>query len=429
LSQAESLDKISLRYGNDLIDWDLSGDVVLFDVRDPKSRCDPERFFLQAGQAIDSARPDLSRVGIVVADKTRLCNYPIYLPRLMEAFEKRGIDSGRIRFFIAYSTHARQSDAESFVAYGEVYRRFTFIHHDGSNPDSFALLGETSRKIPVLMRKDLLECTFVLTFGAISHHYFAGYGGGRKLIFPGLGFREAVYLNHALFLDRAEKRLAPGCRPGVLDGNPLAEDLEEHEAFFQAHMAIHGILDRNGKVCELIFGAGPSDFRKACAEHARNCELPDGKRYSWVLASCGGHPRDINFIQSHKAIQNASLFVEDGGTLVALARCRDGVGSSTFLPYFSMEGFAGAFERLSMRYEGNGGTALSMMTKTARIRIIMITDLDEKTCRIIGVKKVSHNQALRYIQNRKGAMAVLPNAGLLVRVPKGPVHGIRSKDR
>ena len=82
-----------------------------------------------------------------------------------------------------------------------------------------------------------------------------------------------------------------------------------------------------------------------------------------------------------------------------------------------------------MRYEGNGGTALSMMTKTARIRIIMITDLDEKTCRIIGVKKVSHNQALRYIQNRKGAMAVLPNAGLLVRVPKGPVHGIRSKDR
>lgn len=194
----------------------------------------------------------------------------------------------------------------------------------------------------------------------------------------------------------------------------MAEDLEEYETFFQAHVAVHGILDRNGKVCDLLVGKGHADFRKACAAHARNCEVRCSKRYPWVLASCGGHPRDINFIQSHKGIENASRFVQDRGTLVVLARCPDGVGSRAFLPYFSSGGFSRAFEALSRQYKGNGGTALSMMKKTARITILMVTALDDSICGRIGVEKVSFAQALKCLQNRKGTLAVLPNAGLVV---------------
>jgi nickel-dependent lactate racemase len=259
---------------------------------------------------LEAVRPDLTRVGIVMADKNRLCEYTCYLPPLMDALTHQEADPDCIRIFIACGTHGRQGDAESRAARGDVYGRFAFIHHDAGDGSEFTLLGETARETPVCVRKDLLECTCVMTFGAISHHYFAGYGGGRKLIFPGLGFKDAVNHNHALFLDRENRRLAPTCRAGILDANPVAEDLEAYESFFPAVMAIHGILDRRGRVFDRVVGTGSEDFRSACAAHGRHCKVSVKEQYPWVLASCGGHPGDINFIQRHKAVlPHAGLLV------------------------------------------------------------------------------------------------------------------------
>ncbi len=407
---------ITLKYGRDTIDFPVSGEVDLWGIKDPEPRCDPGGFSVKIRRALETQSMNLTRVGVVVADKTRLCDYPTCLPRLLEALMEAGADPGGLRMFIAYGTHTRQSEAESRGAYGDVYGRFSFIHHHANDRALFEHLGKTPAGTPVLLREDLLACTCVITFGAVSHHYFAGYGGGRKLIFPGLGFRDAVYHNHALFLDKKNKGLAPGCRPGILKGNPVAEDLAAYEAVFPAHLAIHGILDRHGKVCDLMVGTGPEDFRKACAAHGRYCEVRVKKEYPWVLASCGGHPKDINFIQSHKALENAARFVQDNGTLVILARCGDGVGSESFLKYFSMGGFDGAFEALIRHYEGNGGTALSMMAKTNRIRILMVTELDENVCKAMGGKKISFDTAVARIQNRDGPLAVIPDAGFLVRI-------------
>ena len=153
-----------------------------------------------------------------------------------------------------------------------------------------------------------------------------------------------------------------------MDGNPLAEDLAEFETFRPADLAVHGILDGGGHVCDLLPGVGIDHFRRACAEYGKNCETTCTDRFDLVIASCGGYPKDINFIQSHKAIDNAAKFVRNGGSLIVLAECPDGVGSKTFLPWFEMGDWEKAFNRLAANYEGNGGTALSMMSKLQRIQ-------------------------------------------------------------
>ena len=86
------------------------------------------------------------------------------------------------------------------------------------------------------------------------------------------------------------------------------------------------------------------------------------------------------------------MFVRDGGLLLIYGECRDGIGSKTFLPWFTMGSFAAAFKELSRHYQGNGGTALAMMTKLQRIRIGMVTGLDDETCRLIGMERWSHSQ-------------------------------------
>ncbi len=385
-------------------------------LQEPQKVITPDLFQKRVKRFLSKNPLDLSNPILVLADKTRLCGYPVYLPLLIQCFEEQGMNPSSLRIIIGYGTHPRQSDEECLRGYGKVYNHYTFIHHDCVEEDGFIELGVTLRKTPIRFRRDLAEASAIITMGAVSHHYFAGFGGGRKLIFPGCGEREAIYKNHSLYVDKAAGTMAEGCQPGILEGNPLAEDLFEVEKKLPADLAIHGILDSHGDLCDLLVGYGRKNFLNACGQHGENCEVNSGQ-FDIVIASCGGYPKDINFIQSHKAIHNAAMFVRDGGLLLIYAECRDGIGSKTFLPWFEMGSFDAAFKELSLNYQGNGGTALAMMSKLQRIRIGMVTSLDNDTCDLIGIESWSHNDVAEHVGNLKQeeTIALILNASLTVR--------------
>lgn len=408
---------IELKYGHGKISLPLPNQTNIFQIHEPDKKITPSLFASRLRDELERLNPDLSDVAIVVGDKTRLCGYPEYFPVLLDTLENFGADPDKITVFIAYGTHAPQTDKECLEAYGSVYQNVRFIHHDCVDDKCFVNSGTTFRGTSVLIRRDIVETDFLITFGAVSHHYFAGYGGGRKLIFPGLGHRESIYHNHGLFLDRERQTLSPCCQSGVLDKNPLAEDLAEFETFCPADLAIHGILESRGQVCDLLPGVGTDHFRNACAVHGKHCEVAVTRGYDLVIASCGGYPKDINFIQSHKAIEHASKFVRNDGMLIILAECQDGVGSKTFLPWFEMGNWKKTFDRLAQNYEGNGGTALSMMSKLQRIRILMVTKLSDSICKTIGVEKISMDQVKLLVKQSIGSLAAIPNAGILIRIP------------
>jgi nickel-dependent lactate racemase len=408
---------IELKYGKQKIFFPLPDQTDIFQIHEPDNKITPSLFASRLRDEIERLNPDLSNISIVVGDKTRLCGYPEYLPVLLDTLKNVDADPDRITIFIAYGTHAPQTDKECLAAYGEVYQNVRFVHHDCMDDKCFVSSGQTSRGTLVLIRRDVVETDFLITLGAISHHYFAGYGGGRKLIFPGLGHRKSIYHNHSLFLDRKRQILSPCCQSGILYKNPLAEDLAEFETFCPADLSIHGILDSRGQVCDLLPGSGTDHFRNVCAEHGKHCEVVATGDYDLVIASCGGYPKDINFIQSHKAIEHASKFVRNNGMLIILSECQDGVGSKTFLPWFEFGNWKNTFDKLAQNYEGNGGTALSMMSKSERIRILMVTTLSESICKTIGIEKISMDQAKLLVKQSTGSLAAIPNAGILVRIP------------
>ncbi|NNK86627.1 MAG: nickel-dependent lactate racemase [Desulfobacterales bacterium] len=409
------LKKLSLKYGTKDFHFKLPDQSEILSLKDPDRKITAAQFKSRVQRELNRLRPHLSDVAIVLADKTRLCGYPIFLPVLVKTLREFGAAKNNITMYIAYGTHSRQTEIESYEVYDETYNNYRFVHHDCRENKIFTKLGETKRGTPVYMRKDILGSSFIITFGAISHHYFAGYGGGRKLIFPGLGRLDAIYKNHGLFLDQQNRVLSTSCLPGVLKGNPLAEDLAEHETFRPADLSIHGIIDSRGNVCDLLPGGGKDHFLKACRQHGKNCEINSDKLYDLVIASCGGYPKDINFIQSHKALHHASMFVKDKGDLIVLAKCSDGIGSKTFLPWFEQGTWEKAFDRLSKNYQGNGGTALSMMSKLRRINISMVTELDDAICKTIGAKKISMDQAKERVERFSDSIAVITHAGLLVK--------------
>lgn len=401
-----------LRYGDQTLACRIPDHAAILTAREPEPQVSREIF----ERELTALLPDhltSKAIAIVVADKTRLCDYPRILPWLIETLFRRGAIAGQLNFYIAYGTHARQSDAESLIAYGPTYAAFPFIHHQCTESGRFVDLGTTSRGTPARIRRELVEAGLILTIGAISHHYFAGFGGGRKLLFPGLGEREAIYHNHRLFLDPISRDLADGCRTGQLDGNPLAQDLKEVHNLLPPYLSIHGLLDSHGRVTAFRFGRSYQQFLEACLEHDQNYRSPVKRHYPAVLASAGGFPKDINFIQVHKAVDNAAGFVADGGTLIMLAQCRDGIGSTTFLPYFDFPDRKAAFDHLLAHYSGNGGTALAMMAKTARITICLVTDLDDRLCRRIGCRRITLDGAEQLLAG-EAPLAVIANSSMLI---------------
>lgn len=406
---------IDLKIGGTRFRLPLPEGSDLLTVREPQKQATESGFRADLDREMAPLSVAGRRIAVVVADKTRLCGYDRYLPVLLGCLEERGAKRKDITLYVAYGTHPVQNGKESRASYGDVFSRYRFVHHDCTDDAIFADLGTTKRGTPVRIPTDLLDAGLMITFGAISHHYFAGYGGGRKLVFPGLGHREAIYRNHGLFLDTQSRTLSAGCRPGNLDGNPLAEDLAEIEGHRPADLAVHGILDSHGTVCRLMVGSGVGYFRKACEFHGKHCEITAGDGYDMVVASCGGYPKDINFIQSHKAVHNAAAFVKDDGTLIVFSQCRDGIGSTTFLPWFGMGGWNAAFDHLAVSYQGNGGTALAMMEKTRRINIFLVSDLPSDVCRTMGATRLDGESAEHMVKQCTGSLAVIPNASLLVR--------------
>jgi nickel-dependent lactate racemase len=405
----------SLKYGTNEIGIKIPSGSTIPEYTQPEFNITQEFFKADLNNILPNDSSKYVNVAVVVSDKTRLCGYPEYLPWLTDILLTKGALKENIHFYIAYGTHPRQTEEESLKTYGTVYNEYHFVHHDCTDESVFENCGTTKRGTPVTIRKDILKSSLLITFGAISHHYFAGYGGGRKLFFPGLAQRKAIYHNHGLFLDRSSRALATGCQPGQLIGNPLAEDLKEIDDFIPEKVSIHGIMNASGKVCQLIVGTTYAEFEDVCKIHDSYYRYNSDEQYDLVVASSGGYPKDINFIQAHKSVHHAAAFVKDGGKLIILSECIDKIGSNYFMKYLETGSFDAAFELLADNYEGNGGTALSMMTKAKRIQIHMLTSLDEATCKTLRVKKISEEDIQPIIDAETGRIAVIRNASILVK--------------
>ncbi|HUS87307.1 MAG TPA: nickel-dependent lactate racemase [Bacteroidales bacterium] len=403
---------MKFKYGCTKIEIDLPDGYFSLTVKDPPFDITKEQFKEQLTKKVPFRK--YSSVGIVISDKTRLCGYDLYLPWLTEHLSETGATSDNITFYIAYGTHPKQSEEESLAAYGSTYSNYRFVHHDCTDERSMVTLGKTSSGTEIKILKDILEHDLLILMGAVSHHYFAGYGGGRKLIFPGLAFRNSIYANHKLFIDFGRKRLHPGCQSGSLDANPVAEDLKEIDSMVPSKVIISGILNPQGKVCRFDFGNTYKEFEKTCAIYDSYYKHESNEEFDLVIASSGGYPKDINLIQTHKSIHNAAAFVKNGGDLVLFGECRDGIGNESFLDLF--RGTKNKIiEQLAAKYSGNGGTALALMAKTSRINIHFMTSFDRPTCELMNISKIDEKGIRTLVSQNRGSLAVIENASIIFR--------------
>ncbi len=324
---------------------------------------------------------------IVVPDKTRRCGARHFLPVLLERLNAAGIAEQKVRVVLANGSHPghRRQEIEDILG-REVARRVLVTQHDCRDSTHLRFLGTTQFDTPVWLSDYVLDTECLLVTGTVVHHYFAGYGGGAKMINPGCAGEETIKRNHALTIDRERGGIHPGCGPGQMAGNPVQEDIWSSMRFVRSDFLLETLLDEHGRIVEVVCGR---DLREthlaACRLADRFYRRPIAKRADLVVVSCGGWPKDINLIQSHKAIRHAFQAVKPGGVILAVAECSQGIGSETFLPWFDIEDDSTLAAELAENYTLNGTTALSVRTMARSATIVLVSELEESVVRKIGL--------------------------------------------
>ena len=330
---------------------------------------------------------------LVVSDATRATASAQIVNLLVRRLVQTGVSPGNIAVIFATGIHRRVSDEEKRELLTPfIVQRIRTLDHDAYDETKLYSLGTTRNGVPVQLSSALREFSRVIVIGGINFHYFAGFTGGRKSVCPGLASAQTIEATHMLAFDFERGGRKSGVGPGLLDGNAVHAECERVAELVAPAFGINSIVNERNRAVGVFCGDWRLAHRAACEHYLKRHSLAIPEKRDVVVASCGGFPYDINMIQAHKALDMAAHACKDGGTIILLAECSDGLGRSDFLKWFAAADSRALENRLRNGYEVNGQTAWALMSKAERYRICLVSELREEQVekmRMIPVRTIA----------------------------------------
>ncbi len=404
---------VSLKYGSSQVSFSVPAnwqvEEVVFRPHPPLN--DPRASILAAlrdpigAPAIAGCVRPGDSVCILVNDSTRKARTELFMPILLDELNAAGVPDSDIFAVVATGSHrqATREDMVALVGSGPA-GRIAIYSHDCYDRDSLTQLGTTRRGTPVFANTRVVKASRRILTGSVVHHWFAGFGGGKKALVPGIAGYDTIRANHSLLLD-------PASRVAVLDGNPVAEDQLEAARRIGGDFLLNTVLDTNGDILGVFVGDMVLAHRRACDLAHR---VYAGYRVApadVVLASCGGWPKDINVYQAQKSLQNSALACRPGGVVILAAECREGVGSEKYWQWAQKYRNVDEVERaLRASFDLGGHKALAMAHLGADYHVIFLSSLPAETVRVLGFEPASTAE-----EALAKAIALLPAGASTVR--------------
>ena len=315
------------------------------------------------------------KVCIITSDISRpLPSYDV-LPSVLRELSAAGIPDSDITVVFAIGSHRTHTEEERRKLAGdETYARVRCIDSD---PDDCILMGTSSKGTPFAITRSVAESDFRIALGNIEFHYFAGYSGGVKALMPGVSTPEAIQANHSLMV-------SPDACTGKLEGNPVREDLEEVLNCCQIHYIVNAVLDEHKHIVYAAAGDVIKAHRDGCRYLDRMYRKPIPGRADIVIVSQGGYPKDANLYQTQKALDNSKHAIKDGGTIILIGACNEGLGSAKFEEWLTgSEKAHDMVERIGRDFQLGGHKAAAIGMVLDRADIDLVSEMEDDLVRSI----------------------------------------------
>ncbi len=310
---------------------------------------------------------------IVVNDHTRPTPTRGLLHLLWEKLRSR-VDATDVTVVVGTGTHRAPTDDELETMLGEFRKTFRVLIHDCDR--DLIEVGVSTRGTRILVNRTVAEADHIMAIGHIGMHYYAGYSGGRKGILPGVAGRETIAANHAELAD-------PDSRACLYDGNPISDEMVEAARKVRLDAIIDVVFSNDGGIAKVVIGEPEAAHAAGRAVWDEYFQVSFSQPYDVVIASAGGHPKDINLYQAYKAQFNAMRTLRDGGILFLAAACPDGVGHPVFSDWIdrcpSSDDVVALYDKEGFVLGGH--KALYHARDVQRASIFLCSEMDDATVR------------------------------------------------
>ncbi len=318
-------------------------------------------------------------VAIAINDKTRPVPLAILLPPLLSRLAAFGIPREEITLLVATGTHA-PVEAQEFGAIvpSDLLPTYRVVSHDCDDREHLVYLGETSRGTPVWVNDRFARADLRIALGNLEPHQFMGFSGGVKSAAIGLAGRETVTHNHSMMLD-------PRANIARYDDNPARQDVEEIGAKIGVHFALNSVINENKEIVAVLAGEPREVMRRGIPQVRELYECRVGALLDLVIASPGGHPKDINLYQAQKALAHATFITRPGGTVILAAACPEGTGSKHYEEWIADKtSHAQVIE--TFRQEGyriGAHKAFQISRDASRERVLFVSEMPSEFARTL----------------------------------------------
>lgn len=327
-------------------------------------------------------------VAIAINDKTRPVPFNHLLPPLLAKISSLGIKKECVRLFIATGTHkpAAKEEIDKSLP-GDIVDNYCILTHDCDNSANLQLLGETKLGTPIYVNKEYYSADLKIVTGNIEPHHFMGYSGGVKSASIGMTGRETINRNHSLLLT-GKTRMAE------YETNSMRMDVEEIGQRIGVHYALNSVLNSDKEIVRTFSGDPETVMLAGIPVSKTVCAVDIHEKFDIVIASVGGYPKDINLYQSQKALSNACLITKNGGTVILVAECIDGIGSDSFRSFIT--GKSDSSEIINYftheNFQVGPHKAYQFARQLQQVNVILISSLSDdvvKQCLLIPAKDLT----------------------------------------
>jgi len=328
--------KIDLLYGKAGLTVNLPDDIgVTIIEKHAMTPLDDPRLAVQ--QALNNAveSPSLSELArgastacILICDITRPVPNDTLLPPLVETLTGAGISKENIVILVATGLH-RPNEGEELrevVGSDDIYNTIRIENHFARDRQAHVDLGKTSGGIPIMLDRRFVDADLKLVTGLVEPHFMAGYSGGRKVVAPGVAYKDTILQFHMARI--LEHPKAANC---VIQGNPLHNEQVEIVRAVGGILALNVVIDEDRRIGFVNFGEIEASHLEAVEFMRKHAEVEIARRFKTIVTSSAGYPLDKTYYQTVKGMVGPMDILEPGGTIIIASECSEGMGSDEFV--------------------------------------------------------------------------------------------------
>lgn len=313
-----------------------------------------------------------SRIAIVVDDSTRPAPSDLMVPPILDELNAAGVKDENITIIFACGTHRAVAREEAIKLLGEgVVNRVKAVSHDCKAQDLIHVGSTRKYGTKVYLNRVFAEADVKILTGDVCFHYYAGYGGGRKSVLPGVAGEETIRHNHALLLD-------PNAKVGILNGNPVHEDIVEAVKMAKVDFVLNVVLNSKREIVKAFAGDLDQVFSEGVKVVDEMCRIQVDRRADIVVVSPGGDPADVNLFQAYKCVDNALEVVKRGGVIILVAELPEGHGNQDFYDWMVKFSDLKAVEReIKRNFVVGGSKAYYYLKALQKVQIILVSSMPD----------------------------------------------------